>query len=359
MTQCITRRQFNRAVAGLSAAAVLAPFGIVRAQASALKVGVLLPRSGFQGFIGQSCQKGADLAPGVIKEMLGVNIELMNADTETNIDTARTRAERLIQEGATSWSARSTPAPPRRSRRSPSSAASRSSSTSPPRRRSPSRATVRVPQLPDRRRHRAQRPRPDQRHVPGDQHGAAHRGVHARQRHVRPGDGEGHRRGAAAAHAAAVQGRGHDLLRPGGEGPHGRGREGQGDEGGFPAARLPAQRRDHPAPRDGQAALVPDGRDQPGLAGDVRGAVLQDARQALGALRLQCALVQPAGPADRGGREGVPEAEPQGPAAVPRPQRRLHVRGDPDRGRRLQARENRPNRRCSSTPSGRPTSRAR
>ena len=32
--------------------------------------------------------------------MLGVDIELMNADTETNVDTARTRAERLIQEGA-------------------------------------------------------------------------------------------------------------------------------------------------------------------------------------------------------------------------------------------------------------------
>ena len=28
------------------------------------------------------------------------NVELMNADTETNIDVARTRAERLIQEGA-------------------------------------------------------------------------------------------------------------------------------------------------------------------------------------------------------------------------------------------------------------------
>jgi len=32
--------------------------------------------------------------------MLGVDVELMNADTETNIDVARTRAERLIQEGA-------------------------------------------------------------------------------------------------------------------------------------------------------------------------------------------------------------------------------------------------------------------
>src|SRR4029079_14924368 len=40
------------------------------------------------------------LAPGVIKEMLGVDIELMNADFESNVDTARTRAERLIQEGA-------------------------------------------------------------------------------------------------------------------------------------------------------------------------------------------------------------------------------------------------------------------
>jgi len=73
---------------------------MVRAQAQKLKVGVLLPRSGFQSFIGQSCQKGADLAPGVIKDLLGVDIELMNADTETNVDTARTRAERLIQEGA-------------------------------------------------------------------------------------------------------------------------------------------------------------------------------------------------------------------------------------------------------------------
>jgi branched-chain amino acid transport system substrate-binding protein len=94
------RRTFHRNIALVGAASALSPFGIVRAQAQKLRVGVLLPRSGFQGLIGQSCQKGADLAPGVIKEMLGVDIELMNADTETNVDTARTRAERLIQEGA-------------------------------------------------------------------------------------------------------------------------------------------------------------------------------------------------------------------------------------------------------------------
>src|ERR671936_1645469 len=94
------RRQFNKALAAAGVLASVSPFNIVRAQAQRLKVGVILPRSGYLGFIGQSCQKGADLAPGVIKELLGVDIELMNADFESNVDTARTRAERLIQEGA-------------------------------------------------------------------------------------------------------------------------------------------------------------------------------------------------------------------------------------------------------------------
>jgi branched-chain amino acid transport system substrate-binding protein len=95
----MNRRQFNKFLLTAGTAA-LTPFGITRAQSTKLKVGVLLPKSGFQGLIGQSCQKGANLAPPVIKELLGVDIELMNADTESNVDTARTRAERLIQEGA-------------------------------------------------------------------------------------------------------------------------------------------------------------------------------------------------------------------------------------------------------------------
>ena len=95
-----TRRRMVQAAGAAAALSTLGFPAIVRGQASRLKVGVLLPRSGFQGFIGQSCQKGADLAPGVIKEMFGVDVELMNADTETNIDVARTRAERLIQDGA-------------------------------------------------------------------------------------------------------------------------------------------------------------------------------------------------------------------------------------------------------------------
>jgi branched-chain amino acid transport system substrate-binding protein len=94
------RRKFNQALAATGTLGALSPFGIAHAQSKKLRVGVLLPRSGYLGFIGQSCQKGANLAPGVIKKLLGVEVELMNADTESNIDTARVRAERLIQEGA-------------------------------------------------------------------------------------------------------------------------------------------------------------------------------------------------------------------------------------------------------------------
>ena len=89
----MNRRNFNKAVAAAGAAAALAPFGIVRAQATKLKVGVILPRSGVQGLIGQSCQIGADIAPTLIKDMLGVDVELMNADWETNVDVARSRAD--------------------------------------------------------------------------------------------------------------------------------------------------------------------------------------------------------------------------------------------------------------------------
>src|SRR5258706_16458006 len=94
------RRKFSKTVAAAGAAAALSPFSIVRAQAQKLKVGVLLPRSGLQALIGQSCQRGADFAPGVLRQALGVDVEIMSADTESNADTARTRAERLVQEGA-------------------------------------------------------------------------------------------------------------------------------------------------------------------------------------------------------------------------------------------------------------------
>ena len=94
-----SRRGFGKVIAGVAAGGALAP-AIVRAQAKKVKVGVLLPRSGVLAQLGQSCQRGADIAPAVLREMYGVDIELMNADFESNVDQARARAEKLINEGA-------------------------------------------------------------------------------------------------------------------------------------------------------------------------------------------------------------------------------------------------------------------
>ena len=83
-----------------AAAAVLAAPAVVRAQGGALKVGVLLPRSGAQAGIGQDCQRGAELAGPILKSLGLPELKLMNADTETNVEVARTRAEKLIADGA-------------------------------------------------------------------------------------------------------------------------------------------------------------------------------------------------------------------------------------------------------------------
>ena len=73
---------------------------ILRAQGGALKVGVLLPRSGFEAGIGQDCQRGVDIAPAILKSLGLPGLMIINADTESNVDTARARAEKLIGDGA-------------------------------------------------------------------------------------------------------------------------------------------------------------------------------------------------------------------------------------------------------------------
>ncbi|HYH19070.1 MAG TPA: ABC transporter substrate-binding protein [Azospirillum sp.] len=94
----LTRRQFSRAAV---AAGALAAFGKAPAfaQNQALKVGVLLPRSGHLAQAGQACQRGADIAPAVLSE-LGYKVEILSADTESNVDVARSRTEKLINDGA-------------------------------------------------------------------------------------------------------------------------------------------------------------------------------------------------------------------------------------------------------------------
>src|SRR3954465_1293751 len=96
----VTRRSF---AAGAGAAGLLAgtaPFNIVRAQGGPLKSGGGLPLSGVQAGIGQSCKRGADIAPALFKQIGYTQpIEIVVVDFETNVAPARARAERLIADG--------------------------------------------------------------------------------------------------------------------------------------------------------------------------------------------------------------------------------------------------------------------
>ena len=88
----------RRAVLAGTAATFAAP-AIVRAQPAALKIAVILPRSGSLAQAGQSSYRGALAAPKVLAD-LGYKVEIVNIDMESNADTARTQAEKAINEGA-------------------------------------------------------------------------------------------------------------------------------------------------------------------------------------------------------------------------------------------------------------------
>lgn len=93
------RRQFNKAAAAAGLATTLSP-AIVRAQARRLKVGVLLPRSGVQAGIGQDCHRALEVGSRILADLGLPGLDIMNGDTESNVDVGRARAERLISEGA-------------------------------------------------------------------------------------------------------------------------------------------------------------------------------------------------------------------------------------------------------------------
>ena len=95
----VSRRTFTTGLAAGFVAGT-APFNIVRAQGAALKVGVLLPRSGYLAGIGQDCQRGVDITAGILKDLGLPPLQFMNGDTESSVDVARSRAEKLIGEGA-------------------------------------------------------------------------------------------------------------------------------------------------------------------------------------------------------------------------------------------------------------------
>jgi len=88
-------------MAGAGATLVsLGPVSRAFAQGAPLKVGVLLPRSGAQAGIGQDCYRAVEIAPGLLKDLGLPALQIMGADTETNVDTSRSQAEKLIAEGA-------------------------------------------------------------------------------------------------------------------------------------------------------------------------------------------------------------------------------------------------------------------
>ena len=95
----VTRRTFAAGAGAAAFVAGAAPFNIVRAQGGPLKVGVILPRTGYEAGIGQDCQRGVDIAPAIFKSLGLPELTIINGDTESNVDTARARAEKLIGDG--------------------------------------------------------------------------------------------------------------------------------------------------------------------------------------------------------------------------------------------------------------------
>ena len=98
MTYRLNRREFGIGAA-LGAVAAGGGVGPARAQGAPLKVGSLLPRSGFEALIGQECQRSVEIAKTLLPS-LGYSIEIIDADTESRPEVARTQAEKLIREGA-------------------------------------------------------------------------------------------------------------------------------------------------------------------------------------------------------------------------------------------------------------------
>jgi len=92
-----TTRRCALAGAAATGALVFAP-AVVRAQAKTLKIAVFLPRSGYLAPAGQSCHRGALIAPKVLADY-GHQVDLVHVDVESNPDVARNQCERVINDG--------------------------------------------------------------------------------------------------------------------------------------------------------------------------------------------------------------------------------------------------------------------
>jgi branched-chain amino acid transport system substrate-binding protein len=96
----MTRRQFTAGTLAAGGAVALGVSAPAIAQAAVLKIGLVLPRTGYLAQPGQSCYRTVDIAPELLSAQTGVKVEIMSADFESNVDLARARTEKLIADGA-------------------------------------------------------------------------------------------------------------------------------------------------------------------------------------------------------------------------------------------------------------------
>ncbi len=66
---------------------------------NSFRVGLLTPKTGLDAQVGLACMRGAKLAEELLRETCP-SLEVVYADTESSVDVGRTKAEKLISEGA-------------------------------------------------------------------------------------------------------------------------------------------------------------------------------------------------------------------------------------------------------------------
>ncbi len=95
----ITRRQFTAFSLCLWGAAIFGLSGCGKEKRKKFTIGVLSPKTGIDSHPGLSCERGAKIAEVFFKDFFD-DFDILYADTESSADVGRTKAEKLIHEGA-------------------------------------------------------------------------------------------------------------------------------------------------------------------------------------------------------------------------------------------------------------------
>ncbi|MFO1364003.1 MAG: ABC transporter substrate-binding protein [Burkholderiales bacterium] len=96
----VIRRRLLAAGSASGALSLLGFPAVLKAQASSLKVGVILPLTGVLSFPGVATRKGTELATKMMVEQ-GSRLDVAFADTESKPENGRVAAEKLIRDGCT------------------------------------------------------------------------------------------------------------------------------------------------------------------------------------------------------------------------------------------------------------------